>query len=243
MAQVQVERLSKELCVCVSGRHKFGTDAFLLADFAAPKRKELVCDLGTGCGIIPMIFCKRFQPDTVYGVDIQPEAIALFQQGIHRSSTDTKLVPVLADLTCLPEQMPSGRFDLVCCNPPYFQSGTGLLSQNLSDQIARHETNCTVEQICTAASRLLRYGGRFCLCHKPERLVEVLGSMRQAGLEPKRLRLVAKNSLKPPWLVLVEGKRGAQPSLQVLPTLEVYAGQDFSREMKQIVGWGEQNER
>lgn len=63
--------------LCVTPDHKFGTDAFLLSDFAAPRRKDLACDLGTGCGIIPMLWFRRPEdaPKLAFGVDIQQKAI------------------------------------------------------------------------------------------------------------------------------------------------------------------------
>ena len=81
----RMEPLSETLQVCVSPEHGFGTDAFLLTDFSRYRRKDLVCDLGTGCGIIPMIMQRQDPPKQVYGVDIQPQAIEQFQQSVQAS--------------------------------------------------------------------------------------------------------------------------------------------------------------
>ena len=61
------EELSPSLFICVSSAHKFGTDAFLLSDFAAPRRKDLCCDLGTGCGIIPLLCSETIRPACATG--------------------------------------------------------------------------------------------------------------------------------------------------------------------------------
>ena len=68
--------LGRELLVCVSPVHKFGTDAFLLADFAKARHKDLCADLGTGCGIIPMVLYKKYFPKKIYAIELQPEAAA-----------------------------------------------------------------------------------------------------------------------------------------------------------------------
>ena len=52
------EKVGEGLFVCVSKAHRFGTDSVLLANFANAKNKDLVCDLGTGCGIIPILLHK-----------------------------------------------------------------------------------------------------------------------------------------------------------------------------------------
>ena len=88
-----------------------------------------------------------------------------------------------------------------------------------TDRIARHETLCEIGDICAAAARLLRFGGRLCLCHRPERLTDLLCALRVCGLEPKRLQLAAHALDRPPSLVLVEAVRQGRPGLEVLPAL------------------------
>ena len=76
-----------------------------------------------------------------------------------------------------------------------------------------------MEEVCGAAVWLLRWGGSFCLVHKPERLTDLLYSLRASGLEPKRLRFVCKNSASAPSLLLLEARRGGKPGLAVEPPL------------------------
>ena len=57
-----------KLTMYVSDDHRFGTDAFLLAYYANVRPDSVVCDLCTGCGIIPLIFCKNVMPHLVYAV-------------------------------------------------------------------------------------------------------------------------------------------------------------------------------
>lgn len=59
MADFTFEKLTENIKICISAEHRFGTDAFLLADFANPRQKDLVCDLGTGCGIIPLVMSRK----------------------------------------------------------------------------------------------------------------------------------------------------------------------------------------
>ena len=58
--QVSYEVLGDGIEVAVSQNHRVGTDALLLADFAAPRRKDKMLDLGCGCGIIPLLSRYRF---------------------------------------------------------------------------------------------------------------------------------------------------------------------------------------
>ncbi|WP_077532603.1 tRNA1(Val) (adenine(37)-N6)-methyltransferase [Massiliimalia massiliensis] len=236
-ASASYEKLSEYISVCITPEHRFGTDAFLLASFASPRKKDTVCDLGTGCGIIPLLMLRDCSPRLTYAVDIQQQAIEQLKDSLRISGLEGKIIPRLADLKEL-DSLPAGAFDVVTCNPPYKAGGAGILSELAAEQIARHEVLCTMEDVCNAAARLLKYGGRLCLCQRPERLADVISAMRAADIEPKRLRFVAKTPSSAPWLFLLEGKKGSKPFMQVEPVLSVYDGDEFSAEMSRIYGWG-----
>ena len=88
------------LSINVSEDHRFGTDAILLARFAKPLKKDIVCDLCTGCGIIPMLFEAWVNcPKKSYGVEIQNEAIELFRETVAENNLSERVFPVKADLT------------------------------------------------------------------------------------------------------------------------------------------------
>ena len=111
--------------------------------------------------------------------------------------------------------LPAGSFDLAVCNPPYFPPSAGPLPKGEARRTARTEEACTLEDVCRAAGRLLRWGGAFCLVHKPERLTDLLCALRGEGLEPKRLRLVSLRPERAPSLLLLEARRGGKPGLAV----------------------------
>ncbi|WP_066452607.1 tRNA1(Val) (adenine(37)-N6)-methyltransferase [Anaerotruncus rubiinfantis] len=231
------EPLGERIKLCVTPQHKFGTDAFLLSDFAAPRRKDLACDLGAGCGIVGALWFRdeKTAPRKVCAVEVQEQAVAQMQRSVAVGGLPAdRFFPVRADLRDLSGVLDAGMFDLVTCNPPYKTAGTGILSESESDRIARHETLCEIGDICAAAARLLRFGGRLCLCHRPERLVDVACAMRKAGIEPKRLRMVHQRPGCAPWLLLIEGKRGAKPFLQVEAPLIIEGPGGFSQEVLRI---------
>ena len=229
-----VEYLGPELAACVSKEHRFGTDAFLLAYFSRARHKDLAVDLGTGCGIIPLLLYKMYRPAKVYGVELQQQGAALFEKAISLSHLEDRLFPICADLRQLWGILPADRFDLITCNPTYQRADSGFLSREPAKKLARHELGCTIEEVCQAACRLLKTGGRLCLCQRPERLAYVICAMRQSHIEPKRLRLVAKNSESVPWLFLIEGKKGAAPGMTAGPTLQINGTDGFSRELMDI---------
>lgn len=197
----------------ISDKHRFGTDAFLLADFAAPRHKDNAADLCSGCGIVAAVMYERFRPKSITAVEIDGEGTALFG----RTITESGLENVTAVCADLKDWRAERELDLITCNPPYFTEGAGFISPTAAN--ARHELLCSIDDVCRAAKLSLKFGGRLCVCNRPERLCDILTAMRSNGIEPKRLRFVAKNPDSAPWLVLAEGKKGGRAFLTVEKTL------------------------
>ena len=229
------EKLGESCEICVTKEHTFGTDAFMLADFAKARHKDIVCDLGTGCGIIAVLMRLRYEPKQVYGVDIQPQAIEQFELTVSRSGLK-ETYPLLMDLKALTNDAPLGRCDLVTCNPPYKAAKAGIESELSAHKIARHEILCNISDVCAAGNKLLKYGGRLCLCNRPERLAGVMCAMRDNDIEPKYLRFVSKSPSDAPWLFLIEGRKGGGSFMQVLPQLYISGSGGISPELAQIYG-------
>ncbi len=205
--------------VLTSSAHRFGTDAMLLSHFAAPAKGERVCELGTGCGVIALRLCAGWQPAAVHGVDIAPAAIALAQRSAAAFTGTPRPTFAVGDWRDPRTIAPAGSFQRVVCNPPYFPAGSGEVSGDEAARLARHEQPDTLEAVCRAAAWLLTSGGRFCLCHRPERLPAVVAALTACHLEPKRLRVVQQRADTAPWLFLLEARKDGHPALTWEPPL------------------------
>lgn len=199
-----------------------GTDAVLLADFAARGSVKRFADLGCGAGVILVLLAQAFPNAQGFGLELQPDAA-----GTARENADLNGVADRCEIRCgdlrLDTDLPAaGAFDLVAANPPYFPVGSGYSAPEGSRRAAREERFCTLDDVCRAAARLTRWGGRFCIVHRPERLSELCVTLTAHGLEPKRLRMVCRTAETAPTLVLVEAQRGAKPGLVIEPPLALY---------------------
>lgn len=192
-----------------------GTDTFLLSSLPRLKPRMRICDLGCGTGLLSLLLLQRQAELSVVGIDIQSEAIRLAQKAAAENQLTDRLIFQTEDLCQLKGRFPTGSFDLVVCNPPYYPSNSGRMSTDNSIRTARSESSCTLEDVCCTAAYLLRWGGSFCLVHKPERLTDVLCTLRDVGIEPKHLRFVCKTGKDAPALLLVEGRRGGKSGLTV----------------------------
>lgn len=238
----KLEWLSKEVSVLVSKEHHFNTDTILLAHFSTPRRGERCADLGTGCGTIPLLWLTRSAPESVLAVELLESACDMARRSVALNGFED-IVSVLRldirEIGSAPKNESGLRgLDLVACNPPYKADGTGAKSADASRRAARHEDACTLTDIAAAAAAMLRFGGRFCLCQRPERLCDVLGTLRENDLEPKRLRFVHQKPDRPAGLFLVQCIRGGRPGgLTAEPPLFIEKGSGgFSPEMLEIYG-------
>jgi len=231
------ERLSDDIKIAVGSDHTFGTDAVLLSDFAKIKARDKALDMGTGCGIIPFLWLRNEKINNVSCLDIQKNAYEQVRHSIELNGVQSRIKAYNCDLRKINEVFGAEQFSLVTMNPPYKPVGTGIESLGESARIARHEVCCNIEDACKAASYLLKYAGRFCMCHRPERLVDTLELMRKYKIEPKRLRFVQDKTGEQPFLFLVQGQKGAKPFLRVEPQLIIKKDNGkFTPEMLDIYG-------
>lgn len=238
MQNIHTEPLGNGIKVFVSDSYHFSTDTILLADFSKPHGRKKCVDLGTGCGTIPLLWSRNNRNLEVFAVEIQSNACELAQKSVELNNLGNNIKILNYDLKNLKGKIPYGYFDLVSCNPPYKIGGGGIMNPDSARQVARHETECTLDDICECASKLLQFGGRFCICQRPERLADVMESMRKFSIEPKILRMVQQRTAKAPKLFLLEGRRsGSRGFLNVLPALFIEnENGEFSEEMIRIYG-------
>lgn len=215
-----IEDLGEGVGVVVSKQHTFGTDAMLLASFANPKRNDIACDFGSGCGIIPFLWLRDGKCKEITAIEIQENGCNQMLRSSELNETD-KITILNRDLKEI-DDLKAGSFDLVTMNPPYKIENGGIKNDEEYATIARHETFCNMNDIAKSAARLLRFGGKLCICHRPERVFDAMFAMRENGIEPKTLRFVSKKGDTQPWLVLIEGKRGAKNGLKVEKNLVAY---------------------
>ena len=208
---MRVERLGPYTLTVPEGVFPLGGDTLALGRFATVRPRWRVCDLGTGSGALLLLLRGREPSLELWGVERDGPSAAAARENLRQNALEGEILQ--ADLRNAP--LPAGRFDLAVANPPYFPQHSGR-----SGGPFREETFCTLSQLCAAAARLVRNGGRFALCHRPERLCDVVCALRESGLEPKRLQMSGRPGC-PPAVLLVEAVRQGCPGVEVLPPGEV----------------------
>ncbi len=194
---------------------RFGVDAVLLSDFADIKPLDTVMDLGTGTGIVPILLAAKTKGSHFTGIDIQERYVSVAQKSVEYNSLNARVSVRLCDIKDAPDVFGCECFDVVTSNPPYMQGNDGLHSENLSRAIARHEIMCSLSDVVSTASKLLKTKGRFFMIHRPYRLSEIFCTLTKYNLEPKRMRLIYPYVDKKPTMVLIEALKGGHAGIVI----------------------------
>lgn len=215
----------------------FGIDAVLLANFARIKPGDIVVDLGTGSGVIPLLLTCKTAASKIYGLEIQHEMADMAQRSVRLNDLEGRVDIIEGDIRKVGDRMGMSSVDAVISNPPYRKAGSGHVSPSDARAIATYELECTLDDVIKAASTLLKNKGRFYMIHRPARLVDAICGMRKAGIEPKRLRMVQPFADKKPTMFLIEGIKGAHPHIDIMPTLIIYEAEGiYTDEIYRIYG-------
>ncbi len=202
--------------------YRYSIAAVILASAVHPRPGETVVDLGTGCGIIPLILAFRQPEVRIWGVELQAELSALAQENVRENDLAARVTVVCADMRDLHPARVGGPVDRVVSNPPYRPGGSGRVNPDPQRALARHEIAVRLPEVVRAAARLLKTGGRFTTIYTAGRTAELLSHMRAERIEPKRLRGIHSAQDQDARLVLVEGIRAGGPGMVIVPPLIVY---------------------
>lgn len=202
--------------------YRFSLDAVLLARFLDLRGGEKIVDLGTGSGVIPLILATLSPSVRVIGVEIQKEMVGRALRSVALNGLEGKVEIAQGDVCAIEGIFSPRSFDAAACNPPYRRTRSGRTNPDPEKRIARHEIKGGLRDFIRAGSYLLRRRGRMVLVYPAMRTVDLLETMRQEGIEPKRLRFIHSFEGAPATLLLAEGVKGARSELKIVPPLVIY---------------------
>jgi tRNA1Val (adenine37-N6)-methyltransferase len=215
--------------------YRFSIDAVLLAHHVSPRAGERLLDLGTGCGIIPLILAYRNPQIIAIGIEIQNELAELAISNVNANHMRHRITVLHLDMRHLKPAMIDGPVDVVVCNPPYRSPNSGRLNPDAQRAIARHELKVNLIDVLETARRVLRTAGRFLTIYPAQRIAELLFQMHSAGIEPKFMRAIHSRLEEEAKLILVGGTKGARTGVTIGPPLILFDEEGgYSKEVRQM---------
>jgi tRNA1Val (adenine37-N6)-methyltransferase len=202
--------------------YRFSIDALLLAHFAEPGPDDRVVDLGTGCGIVPLILIFRKKVKGITGVEIQPSLADLARRNAVLNRCSSRFRVWEEDLGRLDQRAKRESFNLVLTNPPYRRVGSGRVNPHAEKAVARHEIRATLEEVLRSAHYLLKDKGRLAMIYPAPRVADLMRGLSKYRLEPKRVQFVHSREGDEARLVLVEALKEGHAQVKILPPFFLY---------------------
>ncbi|MDL2268548.1 methyltransferase [Desulfosarcina sp. OttesenSCG-928-A07] len=202
--------------------YRFSIDAVILSHLSRPAPDARVLDLGTGCGVIPIMMAFRQTDLRLVGVEIQPALAGFARQNVAENKMADRIRILEKDMTELSLEEVEGPVDLVVTNPPYRKLDSGRCNPNPQRAMARHELKIDLSGLMKTARRMLRQMGRLMIIYPSIRMADLLLAMRACQIEPKEMTLIHSDAKSPANRVVVTGIHGGRPGLSVMPPIRIY---------------------
>ncbi|MBT0909979.1 tRNA1(Val) (adenine(37)-N6)-methyltransferase [Streptococcus lutetiensis] len=201
----------------------YSIDSVLLSRFPEIPSRGLIVDLCSGNGAVGLFASTRTKAPIIE-VEIQERLADMAERSIHLNHLEDQVQMIHDDLKNLLNHVPRTGVDLILCNPPYFKVSE-TSKKNVSEYylLARHEITTKLEEICDIARHALKSNGRLAMVHRPDRFLDIIDTMRQYNLAPKRIQFVYPKMGKDANMLLIEAiKDGSTDGLKILPPLFVH---------------------
>ncbi len=215
--------------------YRYNRDSFLLADFFRPEGVKSLIDIGAGVGVVSILIGRERPELRMIAIEIQEELARQATQNARSSGVENYHV-VAGDALQAVNMFGEKSFDSVICNPPYKKAGSGRLSRNSGQAVARHEVMITLKDIVRLSSKLLRPEGSISISMVYDRRREYMDLLHEHDFFETRYREVKPLPDGPVNIFLSEARLDADwgCSVEAPLVLRSNSGQD-SDEFKRIV--------
>jgi len=202
--------------------YRFSIDAVLLAGHVQAHADEGLVDLGTGCGIIPLILAYRHPDARITGVEIQEELAVIAARNVADNRMQDRITILCRDMKDIDKDEIPGPVDTVVANPPYRKSHEGRQNPNRQRAIARHELAVTLDDVIRTAQKILKAKGRLVMIYPAEGVADVMMRMKSLEFEPRLIRAVYSRPGRDAKRIIVEGIKNGRQGARIGPPLLIH---------------------
>ena len=215
--------------------YRHSIEPFLLAYFANLLPGYRILDIGTGCGIIPLLTSIKIKLDEIVAIEIQKPLYDLAVINMSINGILKKVNLCHADFTGPTLNPEDGLFDTIISNPPYRKLNTGRMNPNQEKAIARHEISMDLNSLLNKTSSLLKHGGTFIMTYPLLRLNEVQKKLYTKNLFPSRLLYIHGSRDADARIFLIEAIKNRKVKCVIEQPLFIYnESGSYSKEMERI---------
>lgn len=194
---------------------KFSVDSILLSEFANkyPLNGKIL-DICTGNAVIPLILSK-YTSNTIYCFEIQESVAKLAELSIKENKLSNQIKLINDDIKNIGKYYQKNYFNIITCNPPYFEYNGNMVNNSIEKMIARHEVTLNLEQIFEIASNYLENNGIMYIINRSERLDELINLGFKYKIGVKEIQLIKTKENGKPTLVIVKCIKNSKKHVKI----------------------------
>jgi tRNA1Val (adenine37-N6)-methyltransferase len=130
---------------------RVGTDGVLLGAMCNVKNAKKILEIGTGTGLISLMLAQRNVSAKISAIDINENAVKLASENFRNSIFNENLKVGLKDFKNFET---NENFDLVVCNPPFFEENASA-----KDVLARQQVELNFRNLVEKSTEIITKKG------------------------------------------------------------------------------------
>ena len=130
---------------------RVGTDGVLLGAMCNVKKAKKILEIGTGTGLISLMLAQRNVSAKISAIDINENAVKLASENFRNSIFNENLKVELKDFKNFET---NENFDLVVCNPPFFEKNASA-----KDVLARQQVELNFRNLVEKSTEIITKKG------------------------------------------------------------------------------------
>ena len=209
---------------------KVGTDAVLLGAWAEVKPTDWVLDIGTGCGILPLMLAQKGIAK-VHAVDLDEASALEAAENFQASQWSRQLFAFHADIRKFTMQC---TYDLIISNPPFFINSYKS-DTDRKNQTRHTDTSLSFVELASVVKRLLKPDGRFVLVLPERESRDFIPIAAKYHLFVHKCQQIIPMEGKEPNRVNLELRFGKPESVQVTELVMRKADNSFTEAYNDVV--------
>ncbi len=190
-------------------KYKFTSDSVRLSNFVNVKNNANVCEFCSGSGIISiLVMLNNLDKNLkITMVEIDGEFCEVSKKSVELNGLDKNITVVNAPVQNISKKLGAETFDAIMCNPPYFSANS--VKTELAKK-EKAEITITLNEICSEANKLLKFGGSLFLVFPSTRVFELSGILTKNNFAIKGATFVKASHKAEFKTVLIEAKKGGK---------------------------------
>lgn len=198
--------------------YTFTSDSVILANFIKIKANESALEIGAGCGVISILLSKKTHCKKFVAFEMQNALSQLAVRNVELNNLQEKISIINDKIQNYKKYIKNEEFDVIYSNPPYMKSNKNFKNKLSAREIARHDSELSLIELCDVCEKLLKFGGRLYVIYSSERSVELISQLIKHNLQPKVI-FFTDNGRGEIQRVVIEAVKGGKSGVKVLPNL------------------------